>query len=248
MALNESIINPCVLLKPDREVTLNIDSQKDTPNRLLQYRGKNNHRKYEFMESQGRRIRHTEHLVEVLEKNLSTNLYVAAKRAIQQFKAKSETDDHSNEGQLQEMLSKKCDFSELQPLNDLKANKIDLERLQRYTEQLNEFMHIIVSDIKKSKAKELSKLSLVIQQLSLLYKSITAKMKGRPIILIRQENRSHTNFETYDEPIQFTSKYATQGKINNRKARSNIKPDLYRESKEVIRHTASQSKKVCYKK
>jgi len=272
ITLLQNNINPCALLKSDKEIILDIETRKGTPNNFLKYLF--NQFKVEakgIIETQNKRIKYTESVIETLQKNLNANLYIAAKKAVAQLKAKDEVNESSNKELIQEILNKKCDLSELQLLNDLKANKIDLERLEYFLQELNEnvkyiavmineLMQILVSDLRETKTGKTNKLTLVIQQLSLLYKSmptrevllglndtrqprakvsesLIGKIKANTPMFMRKESGSHKNLETYDEHIN---------KVKTNNCYKTLKQDEVK--KKLIRRTGSHSRKICYKK
>ena len=188
-------INPCALLEQDNDVSEHTEDLKTTPNAFLKYLFDMFHTEAKaVIEKQNGKIKYMEDLLDTLKKNLNTNIYNAAKKAVGQLQAtgqiKQPVENANNTlpsliGVLQETIAKKCELSELLTLNDLKANKADLENLQRFAGQtneklkyaltmLNEFMRILTSSTKESRAEKVGKLSSVAFQLDLLHKSVIA--------------------------------------------------------------------------
>jgi len=134
---------------------------------------------------QDEKIAYIESLLNTFKKNLNMNLYTAAKKAVGQFKARGELlENASNKdtfNSFHSLISKKCDYSELQFIDDYKANKTDLEILHlsireisdkmKYTlTLLNEFIKTMISNDNKPKAEIANKLSYIAHQVSVIAK------------------------------------------------------------------------------
>eukprot|EP00826_Nyctotherus_ovalis_P052869 TRINITY_DN6784_c0_g1_i14.p1 TRINITY_DN6784_c0_g1~~TRINITY_DN6784_c0_g1_i14.p1 ORF type:complete len:352 (+),score=51.82 TRINITY_DN6784_c0_g1_i14:173-1228(+) len=183
-----SNINPCALLRQNNNPSSEL--LENTPNAFLQ--GLFDQFSVDInrvVKVQNEQLKHIESVINILKKNLNLHLYSAAKKAVTQLRGRGELagslsmEANGLFDSFQAAITKKCDFSELQSLNDLKANKSDLEQLQKFSWQiskqlkyavvlLNEFMSILISNAKESKAEKMTKLSYVAYQLSLFYKSI----------------------------------------------------------------------------
>jgi len=178
-------INPSALLKQDNKPDTKL--LKNTPNTFLQ------HLFNEFtvdvnniVKAQNEQLEYMNSVMTMLKKNLNLHLYSAAKKAVTQLKGEGllSIESHSLHDSFQAAITKKCDFSELQSLNDLKANKSDLEQVHNFSLQthshlkytiilLSEFMNIFISNAKESKTEKVVKLSYVAYQLSLFNRSLS---------------------------------------------------------------------------
>ena len=182
-SLSENI-NPYALLKSDT-----ISQCKDTPDAFLKYLFDLFKDDAKFMiKKQDEKIKYMETIMTTLKKNLNTNLYLAAKKAVNQLKAKGELENTISDNSeiidlFQTTISKKCDYSELQFLDNLKANKKDLEgvnslvdktnnKISYIFELLNEFIQIIINNEKYLNPEKATKLSYLAYQFSLISKSI----------------------------------------------------------------------------
>ena len=179
-------INPYVLLVPDNYP--DADALKNAPNNYLKgLFDEFNKEAKSLIGTQNSKLNYIETIIDMLKKNLNISVYAAAKKALMQLKAQGElsnsTKDKSTFDYLRTTINKKCDFSELQSLNDLKANKADLEILQQTINQINEnikyivvlvneFTGILTSNAKESKSEKITKLSYIAYQMTLFYKSL----------------------------------------------------------------------------
>ena len=178
-------INPVALLVPDNEPK-NLNTEQN-PHLFLQHLFDSFHSEAKIVISkQNEKLEYIESLISVLKKNLNTNLYFAAKKAVTQFK--SNTEKSNDICLIQKTLSTKSDISQIHTLENLKANKTDLEQLQGFTIRLNrrlvyvitmikELTNNLITDKKESKIERNMKLSQVAYQLSLVHKSIVENEK-----------------------------------------------------------------------
>ena len=133
-----------------------------------------------------------ESLLDVLKRNLNTNIYIAAKNALGQLRAKEDSPDPLSGNSLNpidslnSMISKKSDISDMRSLENLKANKSDLKSIHIFAHQINDNMKYILTMIielvdilntssKESKTEKTIKLSRLAYQLTLIYKSMISR-------------------------------------------------------------------------
>jgi len=183
-------INPCALLKPNN--TPIYDSFNSTPDAFLTNLFNKFHSEAKrVIEGQNEKIKYMESLLDTFKRNMNANLYIAAKNAVVQIKAKEKHLDPfpHNINDVALLLSKKSDASEIQALDNLKANKTDLKNVQLFANELNErikyvvtmlkeFIDIFISTAQETKVERKIKFNRIAQQLALIYRVIISENAG----------------------------------------------------------------------
>eukprot|EP00826_Nyctotherus_ovalis_P012479 TRINITY_DN13305_c0_g2_i2.p1 TRINITY_DN13305_c0_g2~~TRINITY_DN13305_c0_g2_i2.p1 ORF type:complete len:291 (-),score=70.10 TRINITY_DN13305_c0_g2_i2:70-942(-) len=172
-----------------------------------------------IIEKQNKKVEYIQDVMNALKKNLNASLYTAAKQAVLQLRGRGELKEskaaevsNSAFSSFLTSLSKKCDFSELQFMNDLKANKVDLdsvksiatqtsERLKHFVVLTNQFMLLLTSSSKELKAERTSGLAYIVHQMALLHKSMSQsecreEQKMQPGIFIGSPAKERLKPET----------------------------------------------------
>jgi len=228
-----------------------------------------------IIEKQNKQVDYIQDLMNTLKKNLNTNLYIAAKQALQQLKGRGELEPKVIEDKsplvssFLTSLSKKCDSSELQFMNDLKANKIDLDRvkafsirtngyLKHFITLTNQFMLLLTTNVREIKAERIGGLMYIAHQISLLQKSIlqqenvlqeygnegkkVEKQKIQPAILIRSPIKESSRI--VDVLNSSERKRTTRGKNILRLYENNIKEHHKSSSHKVYSTNVQRNKSV----
>ena len=194
-------INPKALIIPNNKAKVG----ESEPDVFLQHLFDEFHTEAKAtIDKQNTKIQHMSLLLDLLKKNLNTNLYFAAKRAVGQLKCKEELQSDytiNTESIFKTIISKKCDVSDIQSLDNIKANKVDLEVLQTFVDRINErlkyvitilaeLINTLLSNKKESVSERTMKLSHLAYQVSLICKSIHLQEKTD---INRELRRSHSD-------------------------------------------------------